>query len=218
MMRCPDCGFVGFDHLPTCKGFGKDLPRSRMGRGVVAPVVVEVAGRGDTTPSAFPETKRATAPGVRGAPADPSTLRKAGFWLRAVALLVDLAVVAALVAAGGMLVSVAVQVGGWFSSMPEIAVEWLEGSARTFLSAFFASSYFFLFVGWRGQTPGKMLFRLSIVRVNGQEVGYGRAFVRWIGQILSVLLLGIGFLMVAVSRKKQGLHDKLAGTYVVRLS
>jgi len=216
-MRCPDCGFVGFDHLPTCKGCGKDLPRSRMGRGVVAPVVVEVAGRGDTTPSAFPETKRATAPGVRGAPADPSTLRKAGFWLRAVALLVDLAVVAALVAAGGMLVSVAVQVGGWFSSTPEIALEWLEGSASTSLSVLIDLCYFTLFVGWRGRTPGKMLFRLRIIRVTGEDVGYGRAFVRWIGQILSVLLLGIGFLMIAFSRKKQGLHDKLAGTYVVRL-
>src|SRR3990172_3101507 len=144
MMRCPACGFVGFDYVETWKGCGKDLPRSRMGRGVVAPVVVEVAGREDTTPSAFPETKRATAPGVRGAPADPSTLRKAGFWLRAVALLVDLAVVAALVAAGGMLVSVAVQVGGWFSSTPEIALEWLEGVARTSVSIPFHPFYFHL--------------------------------------------------------------------------
>jgi uncharacterized RDD family membrane protein YckC len=63
-----------------------------------------------------------------------------------------------------------------------------------------------------------MLVRLRIVRVNGDEVGNGRAFVRWIGQILGTLLLGIGFLMIAFSRKKQGLHDKLAGTNVVRLS
>jgi uncharacterized RDD family membrane protein YckC len=177
-----------------------------MGRGVIAPVV-EVAGRTGTTPSAFPETKRATALGV-----------KAGFWLRGVAFLVDLAVVAALVAAGGVLVSVAVQVGGWFSSTPELALEWLENSARTFLSVLLTLSYFTVFVGWRGQTPGKMLFRLGIVQVSGQEVGYGRAFVRWIGQILSTLLVGIGFLMIAFSRTKQGLHDKLAGTCVVRAS
>jgi uncharacterized RDD family membrane protein YckC len=194
MMRCPACGFVGFDHLPTCKRCGKELPPSRMGRGVVAPVV-EVAG------------SRATALGGR----------KAGFWLRGVAFLVDLVVVAALVAAGGMLVSVAVQVGGWFSSTPEIAVEWLEGSASTLLSVLIDLCYFILFVGWRGQTPGKMLFRLRIIRVTGEDVGYGRAFVRWIGQIVSTLLLGIGFLMIAFSHTKQGLHDKLAGTYVVRL-
>lgn len=217
-MRCPACGFIGFDHLPTCKRCGKALPPSRMGRGVLTPVVAEVAGRADTTPSAFPETKRVTASGVRFVLADPSTLPKGGFWLRAVAFLVDLAVVGALVAAGGVLVSVAVQVGGWFSSTPELALEWLENSARSCLSALIILSYFTVFVGWRGQTPGKMLFRLSIVRASGDEVGYGRAFVRWIGQILSTLLLGIGFLMVAFSLKKQGLHDKLAGTYVVRLS
>ncbi|HSD52444.1 MAG TPA: RDD family protein [Candidatus Methylomirabilis sp.] len=195
-MRCPACGFVGFDHLPACKRCGKELPPSRKGWGVV----------------------EATASGVRVVPTDPSTLRIGGFWLRAVAVLVDLALVGTLVAAGGGLVSVAVQVGGWFSSTPELALEWLENSARSCLSALIILSYFTAFVGWRGQTPGKMLFRLSIVRVSGQEVGYGRAFVRWVGQILSALLLGIGFLMIALSRKKQGLHDKLADTYVVRLS
>jgi len=116
-----------------------------------------------------------------------------------------------------MLVSVAVQMGGWFSSTPELALEWLENSARTFLSVLIDLSYFTVFVGWRGQTPGKMLFRLRIVRGNGREVGYGRAFVRWIGQILSALLLGVGFFMIAFSRKKRALHDRLAGTYVVRL-
>jgi uncharacterized RDD family membrane protein YckC len=41
--------------------------------------------------------------------------------------------------------------------------------------------------------------------------------VRWIGQGMSFLVLGLGFLMIAFSREKQGLHDKIAGTYVVRL-
>jgi uncharacterized RDD family membrane protein YckC len=156
----------------------------------------------------FPEAKRATALGGR----------KAGFWLRAAAFLVDLAIVAALAAAGGMLVAGAVRTGGWFSSAPEVALEWLERSASGVLSVLIDLCYFTLFVGWRGQTPGKILFRLRIIRVTGEDVGYGRAFVRWIGQILSALLLGIGFLMIAFSRTKQGLHDKLAGTYVVRAS
>jgi uncharacterized RDD family membrane protein YckC len=51
----------------------------------------------------------------------------------------------------------------------------------------------------------------------GEGVGYTRALVRWIGQGLSFLVFGIGFLMIAFSRKKQGLHDKLADTYVVRI-
>jgi uncharacterized RDD family membrane protein YckC len=53
--------------------------------------------------------------------------------------------------------------------------------------------------------------------LTGEDVGYARALVRWIGQGMSFLVLGLGFLMIAFSREKQGLHDKIAGTYVVRL-
>jgi uncharacterized RDD family membrane protein YckC len=76
--------------------------------------------------------------------------------------------------------------------------------------------YFTLFVGLRGQTPGKILFGLRIVRVNGEEMTYGRACIRSLGWILSLLLFSVGFLMIAFTRQKQGLHDMLAGTYVVR--
>jgi uncharacterized RDD family membrane protein YckC len=248
MMRCPACGFVGFDHLPACKQCGKEFPKSRMQPGSIAPVrpvtridnqytgsgipgaarpeddeprasvIVEAEGGPGMEPSGFPAGEEAAAPGGGVAPAYRSTLRKAGFWLRALAFIVDLAVVTAAAAAGGLLVAGAVRAGGWFSSTPEVALEWLEGSARTVLSVLIDLCYFTLFVGWRGQTPGKMLLRLRIIQVSGGEVGYGRAFVRWIGQILSFLVLGIGFLMIAFSREKQGLHDKLAGTYVIRLS
>ena len=243
-MRCPACGYIGFDHVPTCKQCGKALPRLRMESGSVAPVrpAARIAsrrmGRGSpgadrlgegeplasatvepagAPPPASPVPEDTGAPESSIARADLGALRKAGFWRRAVALLVDLAIVLALVASGGMLVALAVQVGGWFSSTPEVALEWLEESARRFLVVLIALCYFTLFVGFRGQTPGKMLLGLRIIRVTGEEVGYGRAFVRWIGQILGLLPLGIGFLMVVVSRKQQGLHDKLAGTYVVRL-
>jgi uncharacterized RDD family membrane protein YckC len=62
-----------------------------------------------------------------------------------------------------------------------------------------------------------MLFGLRIIQVTGEDLTFRRALARWTGQSLSLLLFGIGFLMVAFSRQKQGLHDKLAGTYVVRL-
>jgi uncharacterized RDD family membrane protein YckC len=181
-------------------------------------MAVEPAGPVAAPPPAPPVPEDTGAPERSIARADLGALRTAGFWRRAVALLADLVIVLALVASGAMLVALAVQVGGWFSSTPEVALEWLEESARNFLCVLIALCYFTLFVGFRGQTPGKMLLRLRIIRVTGEEVGYGRALVRWIGQILGVLSLGIGFLMVAVSRKRQGLHDKLAGTYVVRLS
>jgi uncharacterized RDD family membrane protein YckC len=148
---------------------------------------------------------------------EPASLPKAGFWVRGVALLVDLAIVTALTVAGGFLVWGAVEIGGAFSSTSEFALEWLQTTATTVLTVLIMLGYFILFVGWRGQTAGKMLLGLKIIRVTGGEIGYVRAFVRWVGQLLGFLIFGMGFLMVAFSRRKQGLHDKLAGTSVVRL-
>lgn len=152
-----------------------------------------------------------------GSWSDSASLPKAGFWVRGVAFLVDLAIVTALTVAGSFLVWGAVEVGGAFSLTSELALEWLQTTATTVLTVLIVLGYFILFVGWRGQTAGKMLLGLKIIRVTGMEVGYARAFVRWVGQLLGFLIFGMGFLMAAFSRRKQGLHDKLAGTYVVRL-
>ncbi len=152
------------------------------------------------------------------APAELALLRKAGFWLRSPAFLVDAVLVVLLATGGAMLVDLAVQIGGMISSAPEAGLEWLNTTATSLLVILIALCYFTLFVGLHGQTPGKMLLGLKIIRTSGEEVGYRRALVRWIGQCLSLLTLGLGFLMVAFSREKQALHDKIAGTYVVRRS
>jgi uncharacterized RDD family membrane protein YckC len=130
---------------------------------------------------------------------------------------VDVVLVGTLVAAAGILVNLAVAAGGAYSSTPEVALEGFHAVASLVLAILIDLCYFTLFVGWRGQTPGKMILGMKIIRVTGREVGYARALVRWIGQGLSFVLLGIGFLMVALSRRKQGLHDRLAGTVVVWL-
>ncbi len=163
-----------------------------------------------------PDEIRVTATGGI-ASVDPASLPKAGFWLRSVAFLVDAAVVAALASAGWLLVGAAVLIGGGLSSTPEFAQEWLEWVAATTLSILIVVCYFTVFVAWRGQTPGKMLLGLRILRATGEEVTFAQALIRWMAQGLGALLFGIGFLMVAFSRRKQGLHDKLAGTYVVRV-
>ncbi len=153
-----------------------------------------------------------------GVPVDPGSLPKAGFWVRSAAFLIDAAVVAALVSAGSLLVSAAVLIGGGLSSTPEFAQEWLEWASTTTLSALVVACYFTVFVAWRGQTPGKMLLGLRILRATGREVTLARALVRWMAQGLGVLPFGIGFLLLAFSRRKQALHDKIAGTYVIRTS
>jgi uncharacterized RDD family membrane protein YckC len=62
-----------------------------------------------------------------------------------------------------------------------------------------------------------MLFGLRIVRVTGERMTYGRACLRSLCWILSLLLFSVGFLKIAFTRRKQGLHDVLAGSYVTRL-
>jgi uncharacterized RDD family membrane protein YckC len=71
--------------------------------------------------------------------------------------------------------------------------------------------------GLTGFTIGKWATGLRIERNDGADVGIGRAFLRhFVGYPLSFALLGIGFLMAAVSVHGRGLHDMIAGTIVVR--
>lgn len=71
--------------------------------------------------------------------------------------------------------------------------------------------------GLTGLTLGKWATGLRIEQNDGGNLGFGRAFLRhFIGYPLSFALLGIGFLMAAVSVHGRGLHDIIAGTIVVR--
>jgi uncharacterized RDD family membrane protein YckC len=68
-----------------------------------------------------------------------------------------------------------------------------------------------------GLTLGKWATGLRIERNDGGNVGIGRALLRhFVGYPLSFALLGLGFLLAAVSVHGRGLHDMIAGTVVVR--
>jgi len=75
-------------------------------------------------------------------------------------------------------------------------------------------AYFTYFHGAIGQTPGKILLKLKVIGTTGEKLTYGIAFLRWIGCIISSLALYLGFIWVAFDSKKQGWHDKIAGTVV----
>ena len=71
--------------------------------------------------------------------------------------------------------------------------------------------------GLRGQTAGKWATGLRIQRVDGRDIGVGRAVMRhFVGYPLSFLTLGIGFLVAAVNARGRTLHDLVADTVVVR--
>ena len=71
--------------------------------------------------------------------------------------------------------------------------------------------------GFTGFTLGKWATGLRIERNDGGELGIGRALLRhFVGYPISFALLGLGFLIAAVSVHGRGLHDMIAGTIVVR--
>lgn len=82
------------------------------------------------------------------------------------------------------------------------------------ISIIIGMAYFTYFHGAIGQTPGKILLKLQVVGTTGKKLTYGIAFLRWIGCIFSSLPFFLGFLWVAFDSKKQGWHDKIAGTVV----
>ena len=65
-------------------------------------------------------------------------------------------------------------------------------------------------------TLGKKILALRVTDDRGQRLGFGQANGRYWSKLVSLVILGIGFLMVAFTEKKQGLHDKMAGTLVLR--
>lgn len=73
-------------------------------------------------------------------------------------------------------------------------------------------AYHTVLVGGCGQTLGKMLLGVAVVRLDGAPAGYGRALLRCVGGGLCLLTLGIGQLPVFFTRERRGLADLVAGT------
>ena len=120
----------------------------------------------------------------------------AGFWIRLGAYLID-----------GLVL-------GLFGLLVGLATE--DVSQANMLQIVFGAIYMVGFWVADGATPGKKVFGLRVQMVNGDPIGIGAGVLRYIGYYISGLIFGIGFLMVAFTPEKRGLHDYIAGTVVVR--
>ena len=103
-----------------------------------------------------------------------------------------------------------------------------ESTVVTWLVPIIGAVYFIGFWAWRGQTLGKMVIGARIVQRDGSPIGLARAILRYAGYFVYFLVMRIGgvvyvpyiillvgFLIIAFSREKRGLHDLLAGTVVI---
>lgn len=138
----------------------------------------------------------------------------AGFWLRVIAYLIDgvLVDLATLALAGGISVmGVGAAEGG--HEMLLVALGGYGGVLGFLLGLLYWS---LLEASPTQATLGKMAVGIQVTDLAGRRVSVVRSLVRNLAKLLSALLLGFGFLMVAFTPRKQGLHDLIAGALVVR--
>ena len=68
-----------------------------------------------------------------------------------------------------------------------------------------------------GQTFGKLMLGIQVVSGDGGPLKPGKALLRYVGYLLSGICASLGFIWVAIDKKRRGWHDLLAGTYVISI-
>ena len=137
--------------------------------------------------------------------------RTAGFVTRLIAYMMDVAILAGVIAIGGWL---AVLADGVLESMGlSITVD--LATVFLFLIPFIIGSYFIFFWALTGRTIGKWFMGLKIIGDTGEPPTLGKAFVRLIGYGVSAIVFWMGYLWVLVDNERQAWHDHMATTWVV---
>ena len=85
------------------------------------------------------------------------------------------------------------------------------------LGLLLALAYFAGMWAWKGTTIGGIVLGLKVARLDGQPVTFAVALVRALAAAFSIVVLFLGFLWIAWDADRQGWHDRIAGTVVLRL-
>ena len=148
---------------------------------------------------------------------EPAKVPYAGFFVRAVAFVIDGVVLG--------IFGVPLAAAGYFGIRAGLVVlgkttpiETDESFLELLMLAWFlmATVYFTMLHRSHGQTIGKALLGLYVRTLHLGDVGVGRSLLRTLGYAVSSSFFGFGFLLVAMTPRKRGWHDFLAGTCVVR--
>lgn len=135
-------------------------------------------------------------------------LEYAGFWVRVVASLIDTILFMIIILP---ILTLIYGTEYWTSDSIHF------GFWDVMLNYIFPAIAVILFWVYKSATPGKMALRLKIVDAEtGQAVSVGRLIGRYLGYYIATIPLLIGIIWVGFDKKKQGWHDKLARTVVVR--
>jgi uncharacterized RDD family membrane protein YckC len=155
---------------------------------------------------------------------DPSTVKKGGFWIRLLASMIDGIILNVISLVLGFIGVIAMGLGpDGLSGIEDLESQGLLGLIVPLYIFIIIMNiaYYTYFHGRTGQTLGKMACSLRVVSLDGEPLGYGRAFFRWLlFMVFAVIfLLGgvLNFLWPIWSKHKQAWHDKIVGTYVIKL-
>jgi uncharacterized RDD family membrane protein YckC len=150
------------------------------------------------------------------------TVTVAGFWRRSMATAVDGLILSPILVILGWIafrvtgLRVPLQTNLRLESLLELV---LEGGAMLYglvaMGLFILLLYGFFFMSTTGATPGSRLLRVRVINLFGETPEWWRMLLRCLGFVVCVLLLGLGFFWIAIDREKRGLHDWMAGTYVI---
>ena len=139
----------------------------------------------------------------------PVAVRYAGFWSRLVAFVID-----------GIVLNIAYIVLGFIVGFTYGLLFETEEGAEVLgwiISILTSWLYYALMESSSAQaTLGKMALGVRVTNLDGKRISFGKATVRYLGRFLSAITLGIGYLMIVFTEKKQGLHDMIAGTLVLK--
>jgi uncharacterized RDD family membrane protein YckC len=138
-----------------------------------------------------------------------------GFWIRVIAFILDAIILGVVTGALSPIFGQPIfQTETITAGGNQFTINYTTGGA---LSGLLGLLYFVGFWSLRGQTPGQMPFRLRIVRASdGTRPDWIVALLRYVGMIISFAVILLGVIWVAFDGRKQGWHDKIAGTLVLR--
>lgn len=139
---------------------------------------------------------------------DPEHIQYAGFWRRLLAFILDSFLFYAVVAPLLML-------SYWSSE--QVGVFAIYGIADFLLTTLLPVVLIIGFWIKLSATPGKLLLDCKVVDAKTlQPLGWKKALLRCLAYVVSALPVYLGFVWIAFDKRKQGLHDKLAGTLVLQ--
>ena len=137
-------------------------------------------------------------------------LEYVGFWARLGAVLIDTLLLLVIV------IPVLHGIYGWAYWDPA-RTGWVAGPADLLVSWVFPAIATVLFWLFRAATPGKMAIGARVVDARtGQPPSFNQSVLRYLGYFVSTIPFALGLIWVGIDARKQGWHDKIAGTVVVR--